>query len=57
MRIRLATLILAAATFTLPVTVSTGAEAGFWTDVAKGTVKNAVRRGKCAVKRAAQLGC
>jgi hypothetical protein len=57
MRIRLATLVIAAAAFTLTLPVTTGAQAGFWTNVAKGTVKNAVRHGKCAVKRAAHLDC
>ena len=48
MRTFLAALILASAV-SLPV--ASAAEAGFWTDVAKGTVKNAVRHTACKLKR------
>lgn len=53
MRTRLAVLVFAAATLALPVS---GAHAGFFTDVAKGTVKNAARHAKKAAKDAADVG-
>jgi len=52
MRARLTTLVLAAAVLSVPVA---GAQAGFFTDVAKGAVKNAARHTKKAVKDAADL--
>ncbi|MGE0850877.1 MAG: hypothetical protein AB7O44_14805 [Hyphomicrobiaceae bacterium] len=42
-----------AVSFSMPVT---GAQAGFFTDVAKGTIKNAARHGKKTVKDAVALG-
>ena len=48
MRTFLAALILASAV-SLPA--ASGAEAGFWTDVAKGAVKNAARHTACKLKR------
>ena len=53
MRTRLAVLVFAAATLALPVS---GAQAGFFTDVAKGTVKNAARHAKKAAKDVADVG-
>lgn len=52
-RTRLAMLVLAAAALSLPVG---GAQAGFFTSVAKGAVKNAARHAKQTTKDAAQLG-
>jgi hypothetical protein len=52
MRVRLAMLVLAATTLSVPVT---GAQAGFFTDVAKGAVKNAARHTKKTVKDAADF--
>lgn len=51
-RTRLAVLVLAAAALSLPVS----AQAGFLTDVVKGTVKNGARHAKQTAKDAAQLG-
>jgi hypothetical protein len=48
MRTFLATLILASS---LSLPVASGAEAGFWTSVVKGSVKNAVRHTACKLKR------
>lgn len=48
MRTFLAAIILAAS---LSMPAATGAEAGFWTSVAKGAVKNAVRHTACKLKR------
>ena len=48
MRSFLAALILAAS---LSMPAASGAEAGFWTSVAKGSVKNAVRHTACKLKR------
>lgn len=53
MRTRLAVLFLAAATLAVPVS---GAQAGFFTDVAKGAVKNAARHAKKTAKDAVDAG-
>jgi len=52
-RTRLAVLVLAAAALSLPVG---GAQAGFFTDVAKGAVKNAARHAKQTAKDAVEAG-
>lgn len=53
MRKHLAVLVFAAATLAVPVA---GAQAGFFTDVAKGAVKNAARQAKKTVKDAVDVG-
>jgi hypothetical protein len=53
MRIRFALLALVAAALVAPVG---GAQAGFFTDVAKGAVKNAARHAKKTAKDAVDVG-
>ncbi|WP_439541802.1 hypothetical protein [Hyphomicrobium sp.] len=52
-RTRLALLVLAATALSLPVG---GAQAGFFTSVAKGALQNTARHAKQSAKDAAQLG-
>ena len=55
MRNALAILILATATLSVPV--ASTAQAGFFTQVVKGSIKNSARHAKCAIKAAAGHPC
>lgn len=53
MKTRILAVALVAAAASLPV--SNAAHAGFWTDVAKGSVKNSIRHTKQSAKKAKDL--